>query len=480
MSELLQILLTAVTVGSLYALIALGYTMVYGILKFINFAHSDVFVLGAWTSFTVGTLLIAVLSLEPGASPWWLGGLVLLSAMLVCGTVAFLIERFAYRPLRKAPRLNVLITAIGVSLLLQNVGQLQFVFDKLSGPVAAGAAAGPSLNGVVLDQPVRLVGDQRYVVQVFDSSMAKVGESRVRSPSGSYKPGDQIELGEAVEQVPAGAKYELKRVYPLRLPFGPRPERMPSVVVDTALNETTLMKGPLSSSPTAGNVVLSQPVQIEPDRSYRLDVAYPDGHAESLSVMADPGDYATGDIGVIPPPDVDQVKGATFRLVKLPVVRVQLVDVAIVVSALVLMLGLEILVFRTKLGTAMRAVSFSIETASLMGVNVDRVISFTFVTGAVLAGGAGFLNALKYPGLNIPAHEIWVLLGLKAFVAAVVGGIGNLRGAVLGGFLIAVIEQFGSFYIDPALADVYVFSILILVLLVKPTGLLGTPVREKV
>ena len=159
---------------------------------------------------------------------------------------------------------------------------------------------------------------------------------------------------------------------------------------------------------------------------------------------------------------------------------VRLIDVLIVVSSLTLMAGLQFLVYNTKMGTAMRALSFNTETAALMGINVNRVISFTFVLGTALAAAAAFLYAMKYPGLNQTAHGIWVLLGLKAFVAAVVGGIGNVRGAVLGGFLIAGIEFFGRLYIDPRLSDVYVFGLLIVVLLVRPNGLLGTAVREKV
>ena len=132
MSDFVQTLITALAVGGLYALIALGYTMVYGILKFINFAHSDIVVLGAWISYTLATKFLPMLGLDPHnpetAPPLWLGGLILLLAMVTCGIIGFLIERLAYKPLRKAPRLNVLITAIGVSLLLQNVGQLSFVF----------------------------------------------------------------------------------------------------------------------------------------------------------------------------------------------------------------------------------------------------------------------------------------------------------------------------------------------------------------
>ena len=144
------------------------------------------------------------------------------------------------------------------------------------------------------------------------------------------------------------------------------------------------------------------------------------------------------------------------------------------------MLLLQWLVFSTRLGRAMRAVSFSIPVASLMGVNVDRVVSFTFVVGSALAAAAGFLYAMKYPGLNQPAHSTWILLGLKCFVAAVVGGIGNVRGAMLGGLLIGCVEMFGAAYLSTSLRDVYVFSILILVLLFKPTGLLGKATVEKV
>jgi branched-chain amino acid transport system permease protein len=115
-----------------------------------------------------------------------------------------------------------------------------------------------------------------------------------------------------------------------------------------------------------------------------------------------------------------------------------------------------------------------------MGVPVDQIVSFTFVLGSALAAAAGFLFVLKYPELNQPAHSTWVMLGLKAFVAAVIGGIGNVRGAVLGGFVIAAAEQFGAFYLSSNYRDVYVFALLILILLVRPTGLMGSTVQEKV
>ncbi len=314
MTDFFQTLTTAIAMGSLFALIALGYTMVYGILKFINFAHSDVVVLGAWVSFAIATKALPAMGFT-GPPPWWAGALVLLAAMAVCGFLGFVVERLAYKPMRSAPRLNVLITAIGVSLLLQNVGQLPFV-------------------------------------------------------------------------------------------FGARPAAMPALV------------------------------PVEP--------------------------WTVGEVRINP------------------------IDLIVTATAVVLMLALQFLVFRTKLGTAMRAVSFNVQNASLMGINVNFVISFTFVLGSALAAAAGFLFAIKY-NLQQTAHPQWVMLGLTAFVAAVVGGIGNIKGAVLGAYLISFVQQGGIFTLQylgydgaAGLRDIYVFAILILVLLLKPEGLLGKPTREKV
>jgi branched-chain amino acid transport system permease protein len=155
-------------------------------------------------------------------------------------------------------------------------------------------------------------------------------------------------------------------------------------------------------------------------------------------------------------------------------------DVIIILTAIVLMAALDFLVFHTRLGLAMRAVAFDRRLASLMGVPADRVVSLTFVVGSALAAAGGFLFATKYRGINQPADMSWVLLGLKAFVAAVVGGIGNVRGAMLGGLMIGLIENFGAQYLSADLRDVYVFGILILVLLVKPSGVLGRVAVEKV
>ncbi len=306
MTKFVQVCLNGLTLGSLYALIALGYTLVYGVLRFINFAHSDVVTIGAWMAF-VFCGLIGWLGTD---SPIFAMPFILALSMAACALLGFTIERLAYRPLRRAPRLNVLITAIGVSLFLQNAGQLKWV-------------------------------------------------------------------------------------------FGTQPQAMPKLLSEQAL--------------------------------------------------------------------------FTIANVKVPVV-----DVVIVVLAFVLLVWLQYLVFRTRLGQAMRAVSFDERTAALMGINVDWVVSITFMIGSALAAAGGMMYGLRYGTLLQTADSVWVLLGLKAFVAAVVGGIGNVRGAVAGAFLIAFVEMFGAAYRSPQMRDVYVFGILIAVLILKPGGLLGKSTVEKV
>ena len=384
----LETLMNGLAVGSLYALIALGYTMVYGILKFINFAHSDVFVVGAWMSLVIAGRLGFADATPENPPPIWVGFVVLVGAMAWCGLLGFTIERFAYRPLRNAPRLNVLITAIGISLLLQNTGQLKWF-------------------------------------------------------------------------------------------FGPSPKRMPSMLADVVLNESVVARGTAVAG-AGGTVQLDTAFEQIDGRDYRLDIVNAQGGWTSRRVNDTPSTHPAGHpIAVLPPAD-ETIAGHDYRLILVPKVPIRLVDVLGAGTALLLMLCLEWLVFRTKMGRAMRAVSFNHNTAALMGINVDRVISFTFVLGSMLAAAAGFLYALKYPGLNQPAYTTWVLLGLKAFVAAVVGGIGNIRGAMLGGIFIGLIEFFGVTYISTDYRDVYVFSILILVLLFRPSGLLGRATVEKV
>lgn len=302
MELFLQQLLQGFKLGSIYALIALGYTMVYGVLRLINFAHGDVFMLGAMLSIYFSRWL------GWGAHPSWLSFLAILAmAMAACSLIGGLIERIAYRPLRDAPRLSLLITAIGVSLLIENVGQLPRV-------------------------------------------------------------------------------------------FGPTPQAFPNLI---ETRQWILW----------GNLTISN------------------------------------------------------------------IEVLIFLVAVLLMILLHGVVHHTRVGLAMRAVSFNFQTASLMGVNVNQVVSFTFVLGSALAGAAGVLYGLSYPSIDPLTGFI---PGIKAFVAAVLGGIGSIPGALLGGFLIGQAETLTAAYVSSTYKDAIAFVILIVVLLVKPSGLLGQKTIEKV
>jgi branched-chain amino acid transport system permease protein len=298
-----QQLVNGLSLGGIYALIALGYTMVYGIIELINFAHGDVYTLG--TFFTLAVLTAIGVSGELHGFP--LVGVILLAvvvSMLLCGIIGVLIERLAYRRLRNAPRLAPLITAIGMSFILENVMQLW---------------KGPS---------------------------------------------------------------------PIPLPdFFPNP---------------TLDLGGVSISAKSGLVIA---------------------------------------------------------------------------LAIVMMVALQLFISRTKIGKAMRATAQDRDAAQLMGININTTIAMTFLIGSALAGAAGFVSGVYY-------GTTWFFngfeAGLKAFTAAVLGGIGSLPGAVLGGLLIGLIEVFWSAYFSVEYKDVAAFSILIIVLIFMPTGILGRAEVEKV
>ncbi len=285
----MQQFINGLSLGSIYALIALGYTMVYGIVTLINFAHGDIMMMGAYAGYFV---LVALGATSGGFAA------ALLVAMVFCGFLGVAIERLAYRPLRNAPRLNSLITAIAVELILQNMMRV--------------------------------------------------------------------------------------------LPFaGPDPKQFP------ALNVPAIVIGPVSI----------------------------------------PG-----------------------------------IKALVIVASVLLMLALHILVNYTKTGKAMRSVSYDMQASSLMGINVNKTIAVTFAIGSVLAGAGGVLYASAYPQVD---PLMGYMPGLKAFVAAVLGGIGSIPGAMIGGVILGIAETMTKGYGPSQYADAISFGILILILLVKPTGLLG-------
>jgi len=311
-----QVLLDGITLGFMYALIALGYTMVYGVLEFINFAHSEIFIFGAF----VGVELLLTFK----AAGWldvlpWIVVLVvvLLAGMAASGLLAVLVERTAYRPLRHAPRLIPLISAIGVSFFLQ----------------------------------------------------------------------DAIRLAESLWR-----------------------------------------------------------------NAFNL---------------------------VYPPMDA-----LNHRFELTQTIDVSMKSLVVIVAALLMLWGLHSLVNRTKVGKAIRAVAEDQAAASLMGINVNRMISLTFLIGGAMGGGAGVLFGMQYSLIN---PYTGFIPGLKAFTAAVLGGIGNIPGAMLGGLLLGILEAFGASYLSlltggafgAEYKDILAFSILILILIFRPKGLLGEIVRER-
>ncbi|MBI3552452.1 MAG: branched-chain amino acid ABC transporter permease [Elusimicrobia bacterium] len=310
MSEFLQHVVNGLSVGTIYALIALGYTMVYGVLRLINFAHGDVYMVGAFAAFYLAHALGVAENPTLGKTV-----VVFAGSMGICAALGYVIERLAYRPLRERPRLTSLITAIGISFLLEYGFQL------------------PHWNGL-----------------------------------------------------------------PIEFPPGPTPRFFPELFQRVVWFEV-------------GEVAISN------------------------------------------------------------------YDVISLAVAIGLMLGLQFIVYRTKFGTAMRAVSFDPSIAGLMGIPVDRVISGTFALGSALAAAAALLVAISRPRID---PMMGMMPGLKAFVAAVFGGIGNVPGAMIGGLILGLSEEFVAGYAFSSYRDAIAFAILIIVLLVKPEGLFGRRTAEKV
>src|SRR5690349_22375531 len=307
MDLFVQLCVNGVTLGSVYALIALGYSLVYGILKLLNFAHGEVYMMGAFTGYGVLTVLGG--AADPSVPVWLVITLLFVCAMLVSGTLGVMIERFAYRPLRDAPRIAPLISALGVAFFLENSALLLF-----------------------------------------------------------------------------GSQF----------------------------------------------------------RNY-----------DGFDLISYNGIHVGGENGVF----------------------IQYLGLIVIVGAVLLMLALIALVNWTRLGKAMRAVSFDREAAAMMGIEPDRVIAATFFIGSALAGAAGVMFGLLFSQIY---HLMGFLAGLKGFTAAVVGGIGSIPGAMLGGLLVGLIESWARGYLNGNVSDLVVFGILIGVMLVRPSGLLGTPALQKV
>lgn len=366
-------------VGAIYSLIALGYTMVYGVLRLINFAHGEVFMLGAYaalfTSWAFGFTPEAVRGGQAPSASWLALVAMLLVSMVACGLVSVVIERFAYRPMRQYSRVASLITAIGVSLLLQYGGALLLPTTQQS-----------------IQQEVSPVKGQLVM--------------NLKSPSS-----DLLAKLETAEKEYESANSAYERLRDESDKFNPPP----------AVEEARLHSQEVESAA----------------REYRNAV-----NKQTVSVTI-PYGY-----------------------------------LVVLVTTVVLMLVLRFLVMNTRPGRAMRAVSHDFDAAALMGINVSRIIAFTFILGSALAGAGAMMNATFFGTSITPFYGVQP--GVKAFVAAVLGGIGNIPGAVLGGILMGVAETLVTWTGQSGYKDAVAFVILILLLLFKPGGLLGSAKVEKV
>ncbi|RME71226.1 MAG: branched-chain amino acid ABC transporter permease [Chloroflexi bacterium] len=391
--------------GGIYALIALGYTLVYGILFMINFAHGEVFMSGAFTAFFVAQAMATPPAKgEPAfldVYPFFGLIIVMLVAMVTSTVVAVTLERVAYRPLRRAPRLVPLITAIGASFFLQ------YTFRGLYGSGVEAYPEIPSLKGSLL------LGD--FLLGVAILIIAVV-------------------IGWLMVPLYRRLKKQWENTPSLR--WAPFPVTL--VILLLVLYFVTIPLQGVLINAVDGMVTLS------PETMQKLDITVASEYP-------------------------------------LPATRIQAV---VIVASILLMVGLYYIVHYTKLGKAMRAVAEDKDVAALMGIDVDRIITMTFALGAVLAGAAGVLYALIFRQVHF---FMGFIPGLKAFTAAVLGGIGNIPGAMLGGFFLGVFESLGpSLFLEglgiPApyqLKDAIAFTMLVLVLIFRPTGIMGVELSKK-
>ena len=360
MEEFTDQLINGLSVGCIYALIALGYTMVYGIIKLINFAHGEFFMVGAF---------IGYFALAAAAGT---GNFILAVALAMAGVavLAVVVEKIAYKPLRRSTRIAALLTALGVSLFLQNLGIKVFGADPRGFPVPFENKSYPRDYRSFESISNLKKADHDYWYSITELRN-KTGRMRTREVPLFFK-GEDID-----ESAIARARY-----------------------------------------------------------------------------------------------------GGASRAYRYYAFKINTKQIIVFVTVIILMVGLQLLIHHTRMGKAMRAVSFDKTTSQLMGINVDRVISFTFFIGGALGGAAGVLYGIYYGKVD---PMIGFLPGLKAFIAAVVGGIGSVPGAVIGGLVMGVSENMAVGYSGRSeYRDAIAFGILILILLIKPSGILGSRQKEKV
>jgi branched-chain amino acid transport system permease protein len=369
--DFINYFLNGLSLGCIYALIAVGYTMVYGIIKLINFAHGEFYMFGAIAAYYTLALVFNATAGGPDVGVFPLVGAMVIAGVAT-GALAMGVERLVYRPLRNSGRIVALLAALGVSLLMQNAGQQTFGPNERTFPQTFTA--------------------QRYPRFGIDAADVKSGMQ---------------------------APQDIAVVYQREVPGG--------------------MQTHVENIAGRGREVSESDVQ----RLQKIISAAP----------------------------------SSARVYTYPVITVSNKQIIILLALLLTSLILHVVVNHTRLGRAMRAVSHDFDAAAIMGINVNRVVGWTFFIGATVAGVGGTLAGGMY--YNQVGPLMGLVPGLKAFVAAVIGGIGSIPGALLGGLLLGISEKLIEAYFSSLYSHAFTFSLLILMLLVRPSGLLGRPSSDK-
>ncbi|MEU0093406.1 branched-chain amino acid ABC transporter permease [Kribbella sp. NPDC006257] len=437
MDQFFQQLVIGLTLGSLYALIAVGYTVVYGIVQLINFAHGEVFMIGAFGALTTYLLFFN------GHTSVWILPVMIIGAMAASVGTAVLMERVAYRPLRNAPRLAPLITAIGISVFLQEFIRLFYeepawtIFAVSGLTILVTYLIGARFSKVPLDHPITRWRDR---APLFAATVFAL----------------------AVWMVLRLLERDLSVLITLAAVVG-------GLIVGTAAG--WLVAAGLTGQDRARALV--QPVAIVAVATGVLLEIFWLFYKEVIGKVEWPSAKLK-----IPFPQIDVVTGQALEIGGITVQRPAIFTIGALAICTAL---LWYFVNRTRLGRGMLAVSQDPDTARLMGINVDRIIVIAFVLGAVLASIAGVAQGVQDSNIG---YRMGFLAGLKAFTAAVLGGIGNIQGAVVGGLVLGVVESMATQYVPGQFGggswkDVWAFVILILVLVFRPQGLLGARVVDR-
>jgi len=512
----LQQLITGLANGAIIVIIALGYTLVYGIIELVNFAHGDLFMLGTFTALLALSPFIVINNDGSQHAPWWAALLGFIPAMIVCASINVFIERVAYRRLRRAPKIVALISAIGLSFILQNIGlqlgsigKLANVSPSLSFLQVMGTNnAAPKSFPVVLNNdnlldlifpPVQVVRTPEATPatdQTKTGATSAPGATTAPSTTGPAGPAGPAGSEDTQATVDASIQATLDAQSTADAGAGTPTEEVTASAGSTegatpvseatgtpeAVAGVSGMAGTQAPTPDQNATGTPDVAASGAQEATATDEATPDLGATIAAENAASGNTNssasgnTGASGNATSSSSGQNTGSTVETVSVNKVRITIKDVLVIVVALILMLSLRWFVQNTRLGKAMRATASNRDAAQIMGINIDQIIALTFAIGGALAGAAGMMTGL-YNGTAV--FTMGFTAGLRSFTAAVLGGIGNITGAALGGVLIGVLAAFSDQFLSVRWTNAWVFLILVLVLLFRPTGLLSSESGEK-